>query len=56
MIATHDYGRSLGVSERVLLLRDGVVALDRKAREVETREIEALLEGRPPAGPVRRDS
>ena len=56
VIATHDYGRSLGVSDRVLLLRDGVVALDRRAREVETREIEALLEGRPPAGPVRRDA
>jgi heme exporter protein A len=56
MIATHDYGRSLGTSDRVLLLRDGVVALDRKAREVEPREIEALLEGPPPAGPVRRDS
>jgi len=56
VIATHDYGRSLGASDRVLLLRDGVVALDRRAREVEPREIEALLEGTPPAGPVRRDS
>jgi len=56
VIATHDHGRSLGASDRVLLLRSGVVALDRKAREVEPREIEALLEGAPPGGPFRRRS
>ena len=56
VIATHDHVRSLGASDRVLLLRNGVVALDRKAREVDPREIEALLEGAPPGGPVRRSS
>ena len=56
VIATHDHGRSLGASDRVLLLRNGVVALDRKAREVDPREIEALLDGAAPRGPSRRDA
>ena len=56
VIATHDHARSLGAADRVLLLRGGVVALDRRVREIRPGEIEALLEGAPPTGPKRTDS
>ena len=56
VIATHDYGRSLDASDRVLVLRNGLVALDRPARAVDPKEIEALLDGASPSGGVRSGS
>jgi heme ABC exporter ATP-binding subunit CcmA len=42
LMATHDFGRSLDVADRLAILADGVVALDRPRGGLEARDIEAL--------------
>ncbi|MEK7798283.1 MAG: heme ABC exporter ATP-binding protein CcmA [Acidobacteriota bacterium] len=48
VMATHDLGHGLRAADRVILLRNGVVALDRPARALDPREIEGLLIEGPP--------
>ncbi|MBI1733978.1 MAG: heme ABC exporter ATP-binding protein CcmA [Candidatus Rokubacteria bacterium] len=42
LMATHDFGRSLEVADRLAILADGVVVLDRPRGDLGAREVEAL--------------
>lgn len=42
LMATHDFGRTLDVADRVVILADGVVALERPRADIDVPELEAL--------------
>lgn len=42
LMATHDFGRSLDVADRLAILADGVVVADHAHADLDTRELEAL--------------
>lgn len=42
LMATHDFGRSLAVADRLTIIADGVVAANRPRADLDARELEAL--------------